>query len=40
MANAFNYGRWCREAYEVDQVHQMALGKKLIERFSTSTSNK
>ncbi|MGH1371752.1 MAG: acyl-CoA dehydrogenase family protein [Cellvibrionaceae bacterium] len=35
MAEAFNYARWCRQADGPDQVHQMALGKKIIDRFST-----
>jgi len=34
MADAFNYARWCRQADGPDQVHQMALGKKIIERYS------
>ncbi|MCA0900534.1 acyl-CoA dehydrogenase family protein [Microbulbifer agarilyticus] len=34
MAEAFNYARWCRQADGPDQVHQMALGKKIIDRFS------
>jgi acyl-CoA dehydrogenase len=34
MADAFNYARWCRQADGPDQVHQMALGKTLIERYS------
>lgn len=34
MAEAFNYARWCRQADGPDQVHQMALGKQLINRFS------
>ena len=33
MAEAFNYARWCRQADGPDQVHQMALGKKIIERY-------
>jgi len=36
MAEAFNYARWCRQADGPDQVHQMALGKQLIEKFGTS----
>lgn len=35
MAEAFNYARWCRQADGPDQVHQMALGKMIIDRFST-----
>ena len=33
MAEAFNYARWCRQADGPDQVHQMALGKMIIQRF-------
>ena len=36
MAEAFNYARWCRQADGPDQVHQMALGKKIIDRYSTA----
>ena len=32
LAEAFNYARWCRLADGPDQVHQMALGKQIIER--------
>jgi acyl-CoA dehydrogenase len=32
MAEAFNYARWCRQADGPDQVHQMALGKLIIDR--------
>lgn len=39
MAEAFNYARWCRQADGPDQVHQMALGKKIIDRFSAETEN-
>ena len=35
MAEAFNYARWCRQADGPDQVHQMALGKKIIDRYSS-----
>jgi len=35
MAEGFNYARWCRQADGPDQVHQMALGKRIIERYST-----
>ena len=31
---AFNYARWCRQADGPDQVHQMALGKQVINRYS------
>ena len=34
MAEAFNYARWCRQADGPDQVHQMALGKQVIKRYS------
>jgi acyl-CoA dehydrogenase len=34
MAEAFNYARWCRQADGPDQVHQMALGKMVITRYS------
>ena len=34
MAEAFNYARWCRQADGPDEVHQMALGKKIIEQFA------
>lgn len=36
MAEAFNYARWCRQADGPDQVHQMALGKKIIDRYSAA----
>jgi acyl-CoA dehydrogenase len=35
MAEAFNYARWCRQADGPDQVHQMALGKQVIQRYAT-----
>ena len=34
MAEGYNYARWCRQADGPDQVHQMALGKQVIERYS------
>ena len=34
MAEAFSYARWCRQADGSDQVHQMALGKQVIQRYS------
>jgi acyl-CoA dehydrogenase len=37
LAEAFNYARWCRQADGPDQVHQMALGKQIIERFGASS---
>ena len=33
LAEAFNYARYCRQADGPDQVHLMALGKQVIERF-------
>ena len=36
MAEGFNYARWCRQADGPDQVHQMALGKQIIQRYGTS----
>lgn len=33
MAEGFNYARWCRQADGPDQVHQMALGKLIIDRY-------
>lgn len=34
MAEAYNYARWCRQADGPDQVHQMALGKQIIDRYA------
>ena len=34
MAEAFSYARWCRQADGPDQVHQMALGKQVIQRYA------
>jgi len=34
MAEAFNYARWCRQADGPDQVHMMALGKQIINRYA------
>ena len=34
MAEAFNYARWCRQADGPDQVHLMALGKLVINRYT------
>lgn len=34
MAEGFNYARWCRQADGPDQVHQMALGKQIIMRYT------
>lgn len=36
MAEAFNYARWCRQADGPDQVHMMALGKQIIQRYAHS----
>jgi len=33
MAEGFNYARWCRQADGPDQVHQMALGRQIIQRY-------
>ena len=38
MAEAFNYARWCRQADGPDEVHQMALGKQIIQRFSKTVN--
>lgn len=38
MAEAFNYARWCRQADGPDQVHQMALGKMVINRYGPDSS--
>ena len=38
MAEAFNYARWCRQADGPDQVHQMALGKQVIELYTNKES--
>lgn len=38
MAEAFNYARWCRQADGPDQVHQMALGKLIINRYANNLS--
>jgi acyl-CoA dehydrogenase len=34
MAEAFGYARWCRQADGPDEVHQMALGKRVVARYS------
>ena len=34
MAEGFHYAGWCRQAYVRDQVHQMALGKMIINRYT------
>jgi acyl-CoA dehydrogenase len=34
MAEGFSYARWCRQADGPDQVHQMALGKMIIRRYT------
>lgn len=38
MAEAYNYARWCRQADGPDQVHQMALGKQIIDRYSSNSA--
>ena len=38
MAEAFNYARWCRQADGPDQVHQMALGKQVIDMYANKES--
>ena len=38
MAEAFNYARWCRQADGPDQVHQMALGKQIINRYADTNA--
>ena len=38
MAEAFNYARWCRQADGPDQVHQMALGKQIINSYANNTA--
>ena len=37
MAEAFSYARWCRQADGPDQVHMMALGKQIIQRYAEAT---
>jgi len=34
MAEQFNYARWCRQADGPDEVHEMALGKRVIKHFA------
>jgi acyl-CoA dehydrogenase len=34
MAEQFNYARWCRQADGPDEVHEMALGKRMIKQFA------
>ena len=34
MATAYNSVRWCRQADGPDQVHEIALGKQIIRRYS------
>ena len=34
MAEQFNYARWCRQADGPDEVHQMALGKRIIQQYA------
>ena len=33
MAEQFNYARWCRQADGPDEVHEMALGKRVIKHY-------
>lgn len=37
MAEALAYARFCRQADGPEEVHQMALGKQIIERYSAGT---
>ena len=37
MAEQFNYARWCRQADGPDEVHQMALGKRIIAQYAGAT---
>ena len=34
MAEQFNYARWCRQADGPDEVHEMALGKRIIRQYA------
>ena len=34
MAEQFNYARWCRQADGPDEVHEMALGKRMIKQYA------
>ncbi len=34
MAEQFNYARWCRQADGPDEVHEMALGKRVIRQYA------
>jgi acyl-CoA dehydrogenase len=34
MAEQFNYARWCRQADGPDEVHEMALGKRVIKHYA------
>jgi len=34
MAVQFNYARWCRQADGPDEVHEMALGKRVIKHYA------
>lgn len=36
MAEQFNYARWCRQADGPDEVHQMALGKRVIAQYAVA----
>lgn len=35
MAENFNYARWCRQADGPDEVHQMSLGKQVINMYAS-----
>jgi len=36
MAEQFNYARWCRQADGPDEVHEMALGKRVIKHYAST----
>ncbi len=38
MAEQFNYARWCRQADGPDEVHQMALGKRIIQQYAEASA--
>jgi acyl-CoA dehydrogenase len=37
MAEQFNYARWCRQADGPDEVHEMALGKRVIKQYAETS---
>ena len=37
MAEQFNYARWCRQADGPDEVHEMALGKRMIKHYAETS---